>query len=110
LIETALLACASLAVFVTAAILYILLSESWAFFKLVSLKEFFTAREWTPLFANPRYGILPLLSGTLLTTLVALLLAIPMGSVIAIYLSEFAKSRVREIVKPIPKLPHHLAL
>lgn len=96
--------CASLAIIVTAGILFILVSESWQFFHQVSLKEFFTGKEWTPLFANPKYGILPLLSGTLSTTFVALLLAIPMGSVIAIFLSEFAASRVRETVKPILEL------
>jgi phosphate transport system permease protein len=55
---------------------------------------------WTPLFAEPRYGILPLVAGTLVTTFVALALAIPAGTIIAIYLSEFASHRVRESVKP----------
>jgi len=59
---------------------------------------------WTPLFADPRYGILPLVSGTLTVTFVALLVAIPLGTIIAIYLSEFANHRVRETVKPILEL------
>jgi phosphate transport system permease protein len=59
---------------------------------------------WTPLFENPRYGILPLLAGTLTTSLVALTVAIPLGTAIAIYLSEFAKPQVREVVKPFLEL------
>jgi phosphate transport system permease protein len=59
---------------------------------------------WTPLFADARYGILPLVSGTLTTTMVALLVAIPVGTTIAIYLSEFAPHRLRETVKPILEL------
>jgi phosphate transport system permease protein len=59
---------------------------------------------WTPLFADPRYGILPLVSGTLVTTLVALAVAMPVGTIIAIYLSEFAPHRLREILKPALEL------
>jgi phosphate transport system permease protein len=70
----------------------------------VSLKDFLTDTMWTPLFADAHYGILPLVSGTLTTTLVALVVAVPVGTIIAIYLSEFASHRVRETVKPILEL------
>ena len=59
---------------------------------------------WTPLFADAHYGILPLVAGTLTTTMVALLVAIPLGTIIAIYLSEFAPHHVRETVKPMLEL------
>jgi phosphate transport system permease protein len=70
----------------------------------VPLSSFLTDTVWTPLFANPRYGILPLLNGTLLSTLVAMSVAGPLGLVAAIYLSEFASHRVRETVKPTLEL------
>lgn len=103
-IEGALLIAASSSVFVTAAILYILVKESLPFFETVSVKEFLTGTEWTPLFAEARYGILPLLSGTLLTTFIALLVAIPVGTTTAAFLSEYLPVRAREIVKPILEL------
>jgi phosphate transport system permease protein len=102
-IETLLLLAALVAVFVTIAIVVILVGESLPFFAHVPLKDFFTDTVWTPMFAEPRYGIMPL-AGTLVTTMVALLLAIPCGTVVAIYLSEFASRRVREAVKPILEL------
>jgi phosphate transport system permease protein len=104
IIETFLLAAALVAVFTTLAIVAILLIESAAFFEHVSLKDFLTDTMWTPLFADARYGILPLVAGTLTTTIVALLVAVPVGTIIAIYLSEFASYRVRETVKPILEL------
>jgi phosphate transport system permease protein len=103
-IEALLLAAGLVAVFVTAAIVYILVSESVPFFEHVSLVDFLTDTMWTPMFDQPRFGILPLLAGTLVTTLVALCLAIPCGTIIAIYLSEFAPHRVRETVKPLLEL------
>jgi phosphate transport system permease protein len=103
-IESLLLAAGLVAVFVTAAIVYVLVSESLPFFQHVSLVDFFTDTMWTPMFDQPRFGILPLLAGTLVTTLVALCLAIPCGTIIAIYLSEFAPYRVRETVKPLLEL------
>jgi phosphate transport system permease protein len=84
--------------------MYILISESVGFFQKVSLVQFLTDTEWTPLFSEPRYGILPLVAGTVVTTAVALFLAIPLGTILAIYLSEFANNWVREIVKPILEL------
>jgi phosphate transport system permease protein len=103
-VETLLLLAGLLAVFITAAIVYILVSESLPFFAHVSLRDFLTDTMWTPLFDPPRFGILPLVAGTLVTTGVALCLAIPCGTVIALYLSEFASHRLRESVKPVLEL------
>jgi phosphate transport system permease protein len=103
-VESVLLLAALVAVFVTVAIVYILVSESVPFFREVSLRTFFTDTVWTPMFDRPRFGILPLLAGTLVTTFVALCLAIPCGTIIAIYLSEFAPHKLREIVKPCLEL------
>ncbi len=104
IIESLLLLAALSAVAITLAIVAILLYESSAFFAKVSLWDFLTDTQWTPLFENPRYGIMPLLAGTLTTSLVALGFAIPMGTIAAIYLSEFARPKVRETVKPILEL------
>lgn len=104
IIETFLLAAGLVAVFTTLAIVVILLTESAAFFEHVSLKDFLTDTMWTPLFADAHYGILPLVAGTLTTTFVALIVAVPVGTIIAIYLSEFASHRLRETVKPILEL------
>lgn len=103
-IEFILMLAALSAVFTTFAIVIILLYESFGFFKTVSLVEFFTGKEWTPLFEDAHYGIMPLVSGTLTTSAVALAVAIPVGTVAAIYLSEFATHKTREIVKPILEL------
>jgi phosphate transport system permease protein len=103
-VELILLASGMVAVFTTVAIVLILVIESSAFFEHVSLVEFFTDRLWTPLFADAHYGILPLVAGTLTVTSVALIVAIPLGTIIAIYLSEFAPSQVRETVKPVLEL------
>lgn len=103
-IEFILMLAALSAVFTTFAIVIILLYESFGFFKTVSLVEFFTGTEWTPLFEDAHYGIMPLVAGTLTTSAVALGVAIPVGTVAAIYLSEFATHKTREIVKPILEL------
>jgi phosphate transport system permease protein len=103
-IELILLAAGLVAVFTTVAIVFILFYESTFFFEHVSVKDFITDTMWTPLFADARYGILPLVSGTLTVTGVAILVAIPVGTIIAIYLSEFAPHHLRETVKPILEL------
>lgn len=95
---------ALVSVLTTLGIVWILVYESWNFFEHVPLWDFLTDTMWTPLFSEPRYGILPLLLGTLTTSLVALAVAIPLGTVIAIFISEFASSRVREMVKPFLEL------
>jgi phosphate transport system permease protein len=104
IIEAILVLAAFSAVAVTIAIVAILVYESSEFFKHVSLVEFLTDTQWTIMFADKHYGVLPLLAGTLVTTTVALMLAVPVGTITAIYLSEFATPRVREIVKPTLEL------
>ncbi|GAB4575810.1 MAG: phosphate ABC transporter permease subunit PstC [Rhodothalassiaceae bacterium] len=104
LARVALFLAASLSVFVTVAIVYILLSESMSFFRVVPLVDFLTDTEWTPLFTNAHFGILPLLVATLLASGIAVLVAVPAGTVLAVYLSEYADRRVRETVKPILEL------
>jgi len=103
-IEAVMFAAASISVLTTLGIIWVLVSESYHFFEHVPIWTFLTDTMWTPLFSEPRYGILPLLMGTLTTSLVALSVAIPLGTIIAIYLSEFASPRVREVVKPFLEL------
>jgi phosphate transport system permease protein len=103
-IESALFFAASVSVFTTVGIVVILLGESFTFFRQVSLWDFLTDTQWTPLFSDAHYGILPLLSGTLVSSGIALLVAIPLGTIIAIYLSEFAPFAVREAAKPFLEL------
>ena len=104
LIEAVLLAAAAISVLTTLGIVYVLVSESIVFFASVSIIDFLTDTQWTPLFDDAHFGIMVLISGTLVSSAVALLVAIPMGTIIAIYLSEFADSRVREVAKPILEL------
>ena len=104
LIEAILLGAAAISVLTTLGIVYVLVSESIHFFSNVSIVDFLTDTQWTPLFDDAHFGIMVLISGTLVSSAVALLVAIPMGTIIAIYLSEFADSRVREISKPILEL------
>jgi phosphate transport system permease protein len=104
IIELILLAAGLVAVFTTVAIVFILFYESTFFFEHVSVKDFITDTMWTPLFADARYGIMPLVAGTLTVTGVAVLVAIPVGTIIAIYLSEFAPHHLRETVKPVLEL------
>jgi phosphate transport system permease protein len=93
--------CAFLSVFITGGIIIILITESWPFFQTVSLKEFLTSRDWSPLFSDPHFGIQPLLMGTVLSTLIACGIAIPMGILIACGLSEFIPTHIRQFLKPI---------
>ncbi|HMN33939.1 MAG: phosphate ABC transporter permease subunit PstC [Chiayiivirga sp.] len=95
---------ATLSVLVTAGIIYVLVSESVTFFRQVPLWDFLTDTQWTPVFEDKHFGIITLLSGTLMTTLIALVVAVPAGTILAIYLSEFARPRVRETVKPFLEL------
>ncbi|MCP9448341.1 MAG: phosphate ABC transporter permease subunit PstC [Nitrospira sp.] len=103
-IEGGLLLAALVSVATTVTILVVLLFESIGFFETVSLQDFLTDTLWTPLFDDPHYGILPLLAGTVITSIVGLLVAIPVGTVSAIYLSEFASPRMREVIKPTLEL------
>ena len=104
IIEFVLFLAACVSVATTVGIVLILLKESYVFFQQVPLWNFLTDTQWTPLFSDAHYGILPLLSGTLVSSAVALLVAIPLGTIIAIYLSEFAPFAVREIAKPFLEL------
>jgi phosphate transport system permease protein len=103
-IEFIMFLCALSSVAITMGIVWVLLYESWQFFENVSLIDFLTDTQWTVLFENPRYGIMPLVTGTLVTSGIALLTALPLGTIIAIYLSEYANATVREILKPILEL------
>ena len=104
LIEALLLSAAAVSVLTTVGIVYVLVSESIHFFQQVSIVDFLTDTQWTPLFDDAHFGIMVLVSGTVVSSVVALAVAVPMGTIIAIYLSEFANSRVREIAKPILEL------
>ncbi len=101
IVEFFLLLAAISSVFVTLAIVFVLVYESFGFFVTVPITDFLFGTTWTPLFADPKYGILPLLGGTMLSTLVALIFVGPIGLATAIYLSEFASNNVRETIKPI---------
>jgi phosphate transport system permease protein len=103
-IEAILFLAAFLSVFTTTAIVYILVKESWIFFQQIPLRDFLFDTQWTPLFDDAHYGIMVLLSGTITSSMVSLLVAIPLGTIIAIYLSEFAPFSVREIAKPFLEL------
>ncbi|ALS20882.1 MULTISPECIES: phosphate ABC transporter permease subunit PstC [Paenibacillus] len=92
---------AVISILTTVGIVLILVFESLGFFREVPFWQFITGTEWTPLFSDPKFGVLPLVTGTLLVTLIASIVAIPIGLGSAIYLSEYAPSKVRNIVKPI---------
>ncbi|MBI4654185.1 MAG: phosphate ABC transporter permease subunit PstC [Nitrospirae bacterium] len=103
-IETTLFLSALSSILITIGIVIILAYESLGFFKEVSIVEFLTGTQWTPLFAEPKFGILPLVSGTLLITMIALMVALPLGLIVAIYLSEYAPHKLREAIKPVLEL------
>lgn len=100
-IEMFLLLCSLISIFTTIGIIFVLIFETFGFFKVVSIKEFLTGTKWTPLFEPKHFGILPLLFGTLVTTAGASLIALPVGLGSAIYLSEYASEKTRKIIKPI---------
>ncbi len=104
IIESILLLAALVSVATTLGIVYILVKESVVFFNQVPLWDFLTDTQWTPLFDDAHFGIIVLLSGTLVSSGVALAVAIPLGTIIAIFLSEFASARAREFAKPVLEL------
>jgi phosphate transport system permease protein len=104
IIEAILALAAVSSVIITIGIVAILVIESLAFFRHAGLVNFLTDTQWTPLFENAHYGILPLLAGTVTVTLIALLVAMPLGTISAIWLSEYAPHKLREIVKPALEL------
>ncbi len=103
-IEGVLFLAAMVSVFTTVGIVYVLVKESVVFFQTVPLRDFLTDTQWTPLFDDAHFGVMVLLSGTLTSSVVALAIAIPLGTIIAIYLSEFAPFAVREVAKPFLEL------
>lgn len=94
------LSAALLSVVTTFGIVAILFKEAFLFFREVSIVEFFTGTVWTPTFSNPQFGVLPLISGTFTVAIGAGIIAVPLGLLSAIYLSEFASPRVRSVIKP----------
>lgn len=101
IIQTILLLCAAVSVLTTAGILWVLISESSAFFSRVPITDFLFDTQWTPLFADKHFGIMPLVSGTLLTSAIAIAVAMPIGISIAVYLNEYAPKGFRKVIKPI---------
>jgi phosphate transport system permease protein len=103
-IERGLFLCATASVLVTVGIIAVLAVETVGFFREVSIVEFLTGTEWTPLFSEKRFGVLPLVAGTALVSTIAMLVALPAGLLCAIYLSEYAPPAVRRVVKPVLEL------
>ena len=103
-VERGLFLCALLSVLTTVGIIGVLAGETAAFLREVPILEFLFGTEWTPLFSTPRYGVLPLVVGTTLVSLIAMAVALPMGLLSAIYLSEYADQRVRRVLKPVLEL------
>jgi phosphate transport system permease protein len=101
IIERLLFICAALSVLTTAGIIMVLAFETYEFLREVSIVEFLTGTEWTPLFANRHFGVLPLVAGTMLVSAIAMVVAIPMGVLAAVYLSEYAPNGLRRVVKPV---------
>ncbi len=103
-IERTLFSSALITIAVTVGIIFVLSIEAINFFGEVSIVDFLTDTEWTPLFVNKHFGILPLLSGTILITFIAICVAVPIGLTISIYLSEYAPNKFRKTVKPLLEL------
>ena len=91
----------AVSILTTIGIVSVLLFEAVQFFQVVSPLEFFTGTRWTPLFASKHFGVLPLVTGTLLVAALSMLVALPLGLLSAIYLSEYAPERLRQAVKPV---------
>jgi phosphate transport system permease protein len=100
-IEWALFVCAGLSIGTTIGIIAVLAVETWEFLREVPIAEFVFGTEWTPLFATPRFGVLPLVAGTALVSAIAMAVALPMGLLSAIYLSEYARPGLRRAIKPV---------
>ena len=104
IIERLLFLCAALSVLTTAGIVAVLAFETYEFLQEVSIVEFLTGTEWTPLFSNQHFGVLPLVVGTMLVSTIAMVVALPMGLLAAVYLSEYAPNGVRRVIKPVLEL------
>lgn len=103
-IKAILFLCATSSVLITFGVVWTLVSEALPFFSEVTVGQFLFDKEWTPLFENAQFGIMNLVSGTVLTTAIALIVAIPFGTITAVFLSEYASDKVRETFKPILEL------
>lgn len=101
IIELVMMLCSFITILTTISIIIVLAVDSVSFFREVPLGDFLTDTQWTPLFTEKHFGILPLLCGTLLTTFIAILIAVPFGLVIAVYLNEYASQRFTSIIKPL---------
>lgn len=101
IIEGLLLICAAVSILTTIGILWVLISESSVFFTKVPISQFLFDTQWTPLFDDKHFGILPLVSGTLLTSFIAIMVALPIGLTIAVYLNEYAPKSFRRAIKPV---------
>lgn len=101
LIYAILVACVLISGLTTIGIILSLITETFSFFQEVSLSEFFTDTRWTPLFADKHFGIMPLVSGTLIILFGSSIVALPIGLASAIYLSVYAKPGVRKVIKPL---------
>ena len=100
-VEWALRACAGVSILVTVGIVSVLAVETFQFFREVSPFEFLFGTVWTPLFFQKSFGVLPLVAGTLLVSAIAMAVAVPAGLLTAVYLSEYAPTKVRRLVKPV---------
>lgn len=101
IIERLLFLCAALSILTTAGIIFVLAFETFEFLREVPVLDFLTGTEWTPLFANHQFGVLPLVAGTVLVSAIAMVVSLPMGLMVAIYLSEYAPDRFRRVIKPV---------
>ncbi len=97
-------AIASVSIITTIGIVITLANETIMFFREISMYSFFTEKEWLPFFEEPKFGILPLICGTLLVTTIAMIVAIPIGLGCAVFLNEYASHFVRKVLKPILEL------
>ena len=100
LVGAVLWTCGAISILTTVGIVLVLLQQAYVFFTQVPVTEFLFGTKWTALFTNPQFGVLPLVSGTLVIAAIAMLVAIPFGLMSAIYLSEYAPARVRDVLKP----------
>lgn len=104
IIERLLFVCAALSVLTTAGIIMVLAIETYEFLREVPLLDFLTGTVWTPLFSDQKFGVLPLVAGTMLVSAIAMVVALPMGLLAAVYLSEYSPDGLRRVVKPILEL------
>lgn len=104
IIERLLFLCAALSVLTTAGIIAVLALETYQFLREVPVLEFLTGTVWTPLFSDRHFGVLPLVAGTMLVSAIAMVAALPMGLLAAVYLSEYAPSGFRRVIKPVLEL------